>query len=90
MKTATAKQRRLLGSIYAYQREHGEAPRVRDLMEACGHSSTATVTHKLNSLARKGYLAKERYRGRGLEILPAGYVLLGVQECPCPTCGRAL
>lgn len=45
---------------------YGQSPTVREIAEALGVSSTATVVQHLRALESKGYLTRQRYRHRDL------------------------
>ncbi len=65
-RTLSPRQQEVLRVIGAWVDRHGRPPTVREIAEALGVSSTATVVQHLRALESKGYLARERYRHRDL------------------------
>ncbi len=62
------RQRELLEFLRRYLREHGYAPTLREMADALGVSSVATIHKHLKALQRRGLLKKHR-GWRGLEIV---------------------
>jgi repressor LexA len=60
----------VLDAIAARQQTHGRPPTVRELAQALGVGSTATIHQHLRVLEAKGFLARPRYRRRALRPLP--------------------
>jgi repressor LexA len=58
-----------LNTIVAQQESLGRSPTVREIAQALGVGSTATVHQHLRVLEAKGYLARLRYRHRALRPL---------------------
>jgi SOS-response transcriptional repressor LexA len=50
------KQHALMSAIDEYWRAHGYAPSVRELVAACGLSSTAVCRHNLRALREDGWI----------------------------------
>ncbi|MBU0625481.1 transcriptional repressor LexA [Patescibacteria group bacterium] len=64
----TKKQHQLLKFITEYLHDNGYAPSYREIGEAFGLSSTATVHEHIKNLERKGYLSNNNGTGRTLEV----------------------
>ncbi len=64
----TRKQTQVLDFITEYIRDNGYAPSYREIGEALGVSSTATVHEHVKNLEQKGYLTGEGRAARGLEV----------------------
>lgn len=64
----TAAQRRTFDAVRDYIDEHGVAPTLSELCDHLNLSSTA-VHESLRQLERKGYLEREKYSRRGLQVL---------------------
>lgn len=68
MRQLTARQRQILEFIAEFMRDRGFPPSVREIAEAVGLSSTATVHNHLAALAQKGYLRRDTTKPRALEL----------------------
>ncbi|MEW6188031.1 MAG: transcriptional repressor LexA [Thermodesulfobacteriota bacterium] len=70
MKTPTMRQKQILEYLRDYQGEHGYPPSFR---ETAAHFriNLGSVQDHLQALIRKGYLAREVNRSRGLRLLPS-------------------
>ena len=64
----TARQRRILDVITAAIDDHGYPPSVREVGEAVGLTSSSSVAHQLKVLQAKGFLTRDPYRSRALEV----------------------
>lgn len=69
MEQLTKKQEAVLIALKKYMAKKGYPPTVRDLCEATGLSSTATVQVHLDNLQSKGYISKDTRKNRTIEIL---------------------
>lgn len=71
----TRKQKEVLDFVEQYRRAHGYAPTLREIGEALGLSSVATVYQHLKSLEAKGLIRREGGRARQMELTsrPDGY-----------------
>lgn len=70
---------RILDFIWAYWRQAGSSPSVREIAEGAGISSTSVVAYHLKGLRRRGLIHLPAARlSRG--IVPTG--------AACPCCGR--
>ena len=62
----TERQQRIMAAIRALHAEHGFAPSLREIGEACGLKSTSSVQHQLNvldaSALRNAQLEPEKYK----------------------------
>ncbi len=68
MKSLTDKEREMYQYIGRVMEEKGYAPSVRDIQNALGIKSTATVHSYLNKLEEKGYIQKEQGKSRTLRM----------------------
>ena len=68
---ADSKRKEILDAIRDYMAVHGYGPSVRELGEAVGLSSTATVHYHLRELARQGLIVMENGKKRSIS-LPKG------------------
>lgn len=68
----TARQRNILDYLVEYHGEHGYAPAMRDIGIFFKIKSTNAVSDHLRALERKGYIERDRQRGRGVRILKTG------------------
>jgi repressor LexA len=66
--TLTARQREILETIEAHQRDRGFPPSVREIGEAVGLTSPSTVHAHLASLQRLGYLRRDPTKPRAIEV----------------------
>ena len=65
----SAMQRRILDFIDNYQSRNGYSPSVREIADAVGLRSTATVQGHLTRLQQKGFIKKEPSMSRTIEIV---------------------
>lgn len=68
MEQLTERQQVVLDAIRTWTREHGYPPTIRELGQRIGIKSLRGVTTHLETLVRKGYLARNR-GARGLRVL---------------------
>lgn len=68
MKPLTDKERKMLDYITESIKAEGYSPTVRDIREALGIKSTATVHAYLSKLEEKGYIQKQTGKSRTLRI----------------------
>jgi len=66
--TLTDRQRGILDFIVANMRERGYPPSVREIGEAVGLSSSATVHNHLAALQKLGYLRRDPTKPRAIEV----------------------
>ena len=66
MATLKPREKAVLDYISAQFSEKGYAPSVRDIMDALGFGSTATVYAYIEKLVEKGYLKKDANKSRSL------------------------
>jgi repressor LexA len=64
----TDRQREVLETIDAFQRERGYPPSVREIGEAVGLNSPSTVHSHLNTLQKLGYLRRDPTKPRAIEV----------------------
>ena len=67
----TPKQKNILSYIERYIDRHDYAPCFREIGEAFGFSSVATVAGYINALKSKGYLSAEDKLSRSIQLTPA-------------------
>lgn len=65
----TKKQKELLTFIEDFIAEHGYSPSYREIMAGTNHNSVATVALHVNSLIKRGHLAKRDRSARSLEVV---------------------
>ena len=59
----------ILVAIDQYTCKHGYAPTIRDIVTLVGLSSTSVVSYHLRRLEKRGYLTRERYHARTIQLL---------------------
>jgi repressor LexA len=64
----TARQREILETIEAHQRDHGYPPSVREIGEVVGLTSPSTVHAHLSTLQRLGFLVRDPSKPRAIEV----------------------
>ena len=69
MKTLSSKQQQILAFLRRFREEKDYPPTVRDILRACGISSTSVVDYNLRILEREGYIRRDREVSRGIEML---------------------
>ncbi len=67
----TKKQKELLTFIETFIGEHGYSPSYREIMAGLNYTSVATVALHVNSLIKRGHLAKRDHSARSLEVVTA-------------------
>jgi len=80
MKGLTTKQQRVLEVIRNAMRERGQPPTVREIGQEIGVASSCTVQRHLDALVRKGYITRDRYKYRSIQLA----------DTPFPLFARAL
>ena len=65
----TKKQCDILTYIEQFIAEHGYSPSYREIMNGLNYTSVATVSLHVNSLIRRGHLAKRDRSARSLEVV---------------------
>ncbi len=68
MKGLTAKQQRVLDVIRQAMRTSGQPPTVREIGKDIGVLSSCTVQRHLDALEKKGYIKRDRYKYRSIEL----------------------
>ena len=68
----TARQRLVLDTIRTLVERRGYPPSMREIGEAVGLTSPSSVSHQLETLARKGYLRRDPNRPRAIELISPG------------------
>lgn len=75
MKGLTAKQQRVLDVIRTAMRERGQPPTVREIGQEIGVASSCTVQRHLDALVKKGYITRDRYKYRSIQLADTPYPL---------------
>lgn len=78
----TKKQRDILTFIENFIKEHGYSPSYREIMNGLNYTSVATVSLHVNSLIRRGHLAKRDRSARSLEVVNPSGTLTSVKSTP--------
>ena len=65
----TKKQQELLVFVDDFIKRHGYSPSYREIMNSLGYSSVATVSLHVNSLIKRGHMAKRDRSARSLEVV---------------------
>lgn len=68
MKGLTGKQQRVLDVIRGTMRERGQPPTVREIGREIGVLSSCTVQRHLDALEKKGFIKRDRYKYRSIEL----------------------
>ncbi len=68
----TVKQQHVLDFLQRYSRQHGTSPTLEELRTELGCKSLRTAVQYLESLERKGYIARRKNAKRNIEILSQG------------------
>ena len=68
-KDLTARQREIFEFIKGMIRDKGRPPAIREIGERFGIRSTNGVRAVLEALERKGFIRRDRYTSRGIELL---------------------
>ena len=68
MKGLTVKQQRVLEVIRTSLRQRGQPPTVREIGTEIGVASSCTVQRHLDALERKGFIKRDRYKYRSIEL----------------------
>lgn len=68
MKGLTTKQQRVLEVIKQAMRHSGQPPTVREIGREIGVQSSCTVQRHLDALERKGFISRNRYKYRSIEL----------------------
>ncbi len=69
MKTLSIKQKQILAFLRRFREEKDYPPSIRDILKACGISSTSVVDYNLKILEKEGYIRRDREVSRGIELL---------------------
>jgi repressor LexA len=64
----TPRQQRVLAHIKDSIERRGYPPSIREIGDAVGLNSSSSVAHQLKVLEEKGFLKRDRYRPRALEV----------------------
>src|SRR5688500_8944620 len=75
MKGLTSKQQRVLEVIRNCMRERGQPPTVREIGREIGVASSCTVQRHLDALVRKGFITRDRYKYRSIQLADSPFPL---------------
>lgn len=64
----TQRERGVLAYIKSYHAQHGYVPSLREIMAACGISSTSVVASLLDDLAERGAISRTRNQSRSYAL----------------------
>src|SRR3954454_25204569 len=64
----TARQQRILEHLRDFMERRGYPPRMREIGEALGLTSSSGVAHQLQGLEEKGFVRRDPNRPRALEV----------------------
>jgi len=95
MKTLSTKQKQILAFLRHFREEKDYPPSIRDIVKACGISSTSVVDYNLKILEKEGHIRRDREVSRGIELMDGsrkrlvrvpilGYIAAG-EPIPVPT-----
>jgi repressor LexA len=73
MKGLTTKQRRVLEVIRHWLKTRGQPPTVREIGLEIAVASSCTVQRHLDALERKGFIKRDRYKYRSIELADTPY-----------------
>lgn len=86
MKGLTAKQQRVLDVIRSAMRQRGQPPTVREIGREIGVLSSCTVQRHLDALEKKGFIRRDRYKYRSIELTDSPFPAY-VRACNVPILG---
>jgi repressor LexA len=69
MKTLSTKQKQILAFLRRFREDKDYPPTIRDILKACGISSTSVVDYNLKILEKEGYIRRDREVSRGIELM---------------------
>jgi repressor LexA len=67
--TTTDRAETILEFIKRYRAERGYSPSVRNIMTACGFSSTSNVGYWLDDLEQRGLIKREPNTARSIRVI---------------------
>ena len=67
----TPRQQRVLDFLEAYAAEHQRSPTFAEMAAGLGYADKKSITQYLQALERKGYVRRQRYGHRSLELTAA-------------------
>jgi len=78
----TTKQLRVYNALKGFISEHQKSPTLKELSQLIEASSIRSVTQYLNSLEKKGLVARSRYKNRGIKLVSTGPLLSDLVTIP--------
>lgn len=87
-KPLTGQQQRVYDYLRRAVRERGYPPSVREIGDAVGLSSSATVHGHLNRLVEKGYIRRDASKGRAVEVIERNGSRASDQVVEVPVVGQ--
>ena len=82
-----SKQRQILGFIKQYIELHGTAPTLKQIAEAIGVSSLATVHEHLQALETKGLIKRKQGKTRSIELVDGDTNIIHSENFSAPILG---
>jgi repressor LexA len=87
----TPRQRKILAVIVSAVRDKGYPPSIREIGEAVGLTSPASVAHQLRKLEEKGFLRRDPNRPRAIDVsMPGGHNTVGSEVFSNSQAGDAI
>ena len=89
----TPKQRDILIFIGKYMNQHQCCPRFQDIADGMGYKTKSGIGGKLARLQRAGYIVKQGFNQRAIEITEAGWDIIRQRSRTggrCAACGQEL
>jgi repressor LexA len=88
MRPITAKQTEILEVIRKALLRDGQAPTVREIGKQTGLRSSCSVQKHLNQLSEKGYIKRDAYKYRSIELMQDGAPMSRRRTVTVPLIGR--
>jgi repressor LexA len=85
----TPAQEQTLTVIKAYIKKYGKSPTITELQDALKLSSIRSVTQRIESLEKKGFIARDRFQHRSIRILENVSVYVGSDFVAVPVIASA-
>lgn len=81
------RQQQILDYLQQHIQKHGSAPTLREIADAMGLSSLATVHEHLTTMEEKGLIKRRSGRNRAIEIIKRGQDILSSRAITAPILG---
>jgi len=76
----SAREKGIVDIVREYTRTNGYAPTVQEITDLSGLSSVGSMIKYLDNIERKGFIARQKYKKRGIVLIKEA----------CPHCGQEL